>query len=161
MNLYEIDQSIQGLVDQETGELLDFEAFAALQMERERKIENAALWVKNLLSDAAQIKEEEAALKARRQAMERRAARLKEYLTMALGGEKFETPRCAISWRKSKALSVLDDTETAEWLIENGYVDLVVQQMPTLDKNGIKALIKDGIDVMGCELIQNESIQIK
>ena len=38
MTLYEIDQAIQGLVDPETGELMDYEAFAALQMDRDARL---------------------------------------------------------------------------------------------------------------------------
>lgn len=56
MTLYEIDQAIQGLVDPETGELMDYEAFAALQMDRDAKIENMALWYKDLMADAMAAK---------------------------------------------------------------------------------------------------------
>ena len=35
MTLYEIAQAIQGLLDPETGELMDYEAFAALQRDRD------------------------------------------------------------------------------------------------------------------------------
>ena len=38
MTLYEIDSAIQALVDPESGELMDYDAFAALQMEREVKL---------------------------------------------------------------------------------------------------------------------------
>ena len=41
MNLYEIDKAILELVDEETGEIADWDAFEQLQMEREQKIENA------------------------------------------------------------------------------------------------------------------------
>ena len=46
--LYEIDAEILASVDQETGEILDIEKLDALQMERERKLEGVALWVKDL-----------------------------------------------------------------------------------------------------------------
>ena len=62
MPLYEIDQSIKALVDPETGELLDYEAFARLQMEREAKLENIALWIKDLRAKAEEIKAEKAAV---------------------------------------------------------------------------------------------------
>ena len=68
MTLYEIDQAIQGLVDPETGELMDYEAFAALQMDRDAKIENMALWYKDLMADAKAIKEEADTLNERRKA---------------------------------------------------------------------------------------------
>ena len=88
MTLYEIDQKIQSLVDPETGELLDYEAFSQLQMDREQKIENMALWVKDLAAGAKAIKEEEDNLKERRKAMENKVERLKTYLSIALDGEK-------------------------------------------------------------------------
>ena len=58
MTLYEIDQRITELVDPETGELLDFDAFQALQMDRQEKIENAVLWYKDLIAPAKASKEE-------------------------------------------------------------------------------------------------------
>ena len=61
-NLFEIDAAIMAAmdrcVDPETGEI-DGEVYTeleALQMERERKIENIACWVKNLRSDADDLK---------------------------------------------------------------------------------------------------------
>ena len=62
MTIYEIDNRIAELVDPETGELLDYEAFAELAMEREAKIENMALWYKDLTAEAKAIREEERAL---------------------------------------------------------------------------------------------------
>jgi ssDNA-binding Zn-finger/Zn-ribbon topoisomerase 1 len=70
MNLYEIAAAITALVDPETGELLDFDAFDALNLERERKIENIGCWIKDLSAEAAAIKAEEDALKKRREALE-------------------------------------------------------------------------------------------
>ena len=66
MTLYEINAEIASLVDEETGELLDYDRFADLQMERDAKIENMALWVKDLDAEAAAIKAEETALAERR-----------------------------------------------------------------------------------------------
>ena len=56
--IYEIDQDILDCVDMETGEILDTEKLTALQMERERKLEGVALWVKDLSAEAAAVKEE-------------------------------------------------------------------------------------------------------
>ena len=54
MTIYEIDQKIMeafdAAIDQDTGEIVDQEAYAAflrLDMERDVKIENTALWVKD------------------------------------------------------------------------------------------------------------------
>ena len=52
MNIYEIDRAITDLFDAETGEIIDFDALAALQMERDQKIENVALWLQKPSRDA-------------------------------------------------------------------------------------------------------------
>ena len=66
--LYEIEQAIMDCVDLETGEIIDIEKLDQLQMDKDVKIENTALFIKNLLSDADQIREEEKKLADRRRA---------------------------------------------------------------------------------------------
>ncbi len=161
MKLYEIDSALEALVDPETGELLDYEQFSRLQMEREAKIENTALYVKNLEAEAKAIKEEEARLSERRKAMENKAKRLREYIGFALDGEKFETARCSISYRKSTALEVDDITSAAEWLDYNGHPDMVVYASPSIDKRAVTALIKGGTQVPGVELVDRQSLQLR
>ena len=108
MKLYEINGELEKLIDSETGEIANIEAFEQLSMERETKLENIALWIKNLDSDATAIKAEEKALAARRQTMENRADGLKDYLALMMGdGEKLETPRVKLSWRKSESVKIL------------------------------------------------------
>ena len=119
MTLYEIDQAIQGLVDPETGELMDYEAFAALQMDA--KIENMALWYKDLMADAKAIKEEADTLNERRKALENKAERLKSYLSLALDGEKFQTARCSVTFRKTSSIQVSNPEALIRWLEQNGY----------------------------------------
>ena len=46
-SLYEINEAIMNTIDLETGEITDFDKFEALQMERNEKLENIALWVNN------------------------------------------------------------------------------------------------------------------
>ena len=92
MTLYEIDKAITDLADPETGEITDFEALDNLQMARDQKIENIACYYKNLVSDAEAIKAEKEALAERQKVAENKAARLKEYLSYALHGEKFSRP---------------------------------------------------------------------
>ena len=47
MTLYEIDNAILECIDLETGEIIDTDKLDALQLERETKIENVALWIKD------------------------------------------------------------------------------------------------------------------
>lgn len=52
MTLYEIDQAILACIDEESGEIIDADALAELSMERDKKVEGVALWIKNLRADA-------------------------------------------------------------------------------------------------------------
>ena len=161
MKLYEIDQAIEALVDPETGEVLDFDAFEKLQMDRDQKIENMALKLKNLTAETKMVKEEEDKLSKRRKALERDSERLKGYLTQLLGGEKFKTARCSVSYRGSKSLQVVDNTSVIDWLIENGHHDLVTFTAPSFSKNDVKAMIQAGVVVPGVVITENTSLTVR
>lgn len=48
MTLYEINQTILSLIDEETGEILDEDQLERLNIAKEEKRENIALYIKNL-----------------------------------------------------------------------------------------------------------------
>ena len=64
MNLYQIDEQIQDILSQEimdpeTGEIFDvdnYELLAQLELSRETKIENTALFIKNLEAEFNALK---------------------------------------------------------------------------------------------------------
>lgn len=141
MSIYDIDSAIVSLIDEETGEISDEEAFDALQMERDAKVENIGLYYKDLTAEAKAIKEEEASLAARRKSVENKAERLKKLLNYALQGQKFSSPRLKVSYRKSSTVE-LKDGFTA-WAEENAD-DLLTYSEPKPNKTAIKAAIKDG-----------------
>ena len=66
LSLYHIDQALENLIDHETGEVLDFDAFEELQMARDAKIEGIVCWTKNLAAEAKAIREEEKELADRK-----------------------------------------------------------------------------------------------
>ena len=153
-SLYEIDRAILECVDLETGELIDPERLEALAMERDMKIEGVALWVKNLQSDAIAFKTEKEAFEKREKAALAKVESLKNWLADALGGQKFSTSKCAISFRKSTRLEVLEP--------DNLPKALIVETLSTKpDANAIKALLKNGMEVPGCRLVENLNTQIK
>lgn len=168
-SLYEIDQSIIELLengfnlaccDLETGEIDEQKAaeyLEQLQVERSVKVENIALYIKNLDADAEKIKEEEKNLKARRESKEKKAERLREYLksSMLIFGEpKFETARVALSFRTSKSV-VIDDMEK----LDKKYIQEKVSY--TADKTAIKKAIASGEVIEGARLEENKNLQIK
>ena len=153
-SLYEIEQAILDCVDCETGEIIDQEQLDALMMERSEKIESVALWVKNLESDAKAYKDEKEAFAKREKQATEKAKRLKEWLAKVCEGEKFSTPRCAVSFRVSESVEI--DEGAA---IPNEY--LRVKSTVEPDKVGIKAALKAGTEIGGCRLVSNVNTNIK
>lgn len=163
MTLYEIDKNIEALVntvDPDTGEItVDNDMLDALLMERDAKIENIACYIKNLVAESKAIKEEETALSARRKTTEKKAERLKDYLTYALQGEKFQTAKCAVSFRKSTSVEV--DDSFVEWAQASGNEDLLRYKLPEVDKTAVKERLTGGEAFDFARLVQNTSITIK
>ena len=158
MKLYEIDASMAALVDEETGEISDFEAFLALQMERDTKIENTALWHKNLAAEAEAIKAEEQNLSKRRRILENQAERLKGHLGYMLEGNAFKTAKVACSFRKTSAVELSDGF--MDWAKVGG-AEYLRTKDPEPDKKAIADALKQGIEIHGAELIQRNSLTIK
>ena len=161
MSLYEIDQSILALVDPETGEILDDAALEQLQMERESKLENIACWIKNLTAESAAIQQEELNLAERRKVIERKTERLKKYLAEALNGEKFQTAKCSVTFRKVSKVEITDAVSVATWCEDNGMCDLVVYREPTVSKNELAKLLKAGTEIPGAEVVEGISMGVK
>lgn len=153
-SLYEIDKSILGCIDQETGEMIDPDRLEALFMERNQKIENVALWIKNLQSDALAFKAEKETFAERERAANAKIEQLKKYLAQALDGQKFSTGKCAVSFRRSEQVEVLDES-----IIPRAYMVETVTYKP--DKNFIKEVLKDGQEISGCRLIKNLNTLVK
>ena len=161
MNLYEIDAAITSLVDPETGEILDYEAFEALAMQREEKLEGMALWYKDLCAEAAAIRAEEVNLAARRKACENKAERLKAYLSDLLAGDKFKTPREACSFRTSTSLEITDEAAFIEKMELGEHYEFLTYKAPQINRTEITKAIKAGQTVEGAELVKKSNIQIK
>ena len=153
-SLYEIDQGIMDCIDPETGEIVDIEKLSELQMQREAKIENVALWVKNLKAEANAYKAEKDAFAEREKAAKAKIENLSEWLTEALNGEKLTSNRVAISFRKSESVKITDIDA-----IPNNYIVETITESP--DKVAIKAALKNGLNVPGCELELKNNLQIK
>lgn len=160
MTIFQIDDKIQNLVDPETGELMDYEAFEALQMEREKKLDNVGVWIKDLQAQAKAIKAEEDTLAERRRVIEAKAERLRGYLDMALQGSSFTSARCDIRYRKSTAVQVVDEEKLIRWAKRNKLKDLFTVTTK-VNKTNIGKLLKEGTPVAGASLEERQNIQIK
>lgn len=162
MNIYEIDQAILDCLDTETGEIIDIDRLMDLQMAREQKLENVACWIKNLKAEAEVLKKEETSLADRRKVKENKALRLSQYLSDALGGENFETAKCAVSFRKNPgSVDIYDPQATVAYLEENGMNDLVTYLEPKISRTEVGKLMKAGEQVPGCQMVYGLSMSVK
>ena len=152
--LYQIDAAIMACIDQETGEIIDSEKLTELMIAREDKIEGVALWIKNLDSDILAYEAEKKAFEERIAAAKRRRDGLKDWLTGVLQGEKFSTSRCFVTFRKSKAVEIVDEAALPEM-----FVRVKTERAP--DKKAIGDALKKGTEVNGARLVENQSINIK
>lgn len=160
-SLYEIEQSILDCIDTETGEIIDAEKLNKLMIEKEVKIENVTLWVKNLLSDADAFKAEKDAFAEREKAARNKAENLKQWLSMALDGQKFSTSKVQISFRNSESVEIEDEKKFVDWAWDNERDDLLTYKDPTPNKTAIKQLLKSGKTLNGVSIVKNQNIQIK
>lgn len=162
MTLYELTEQIRILseqewVDPDTGEILDEDvanALNALTISRDEKIENIGLWIKDTLAEAEAIKEEKRKLEIRQRQKERLAESLKRYLDFVLAGQKFSSPRVAISFRNVvNGKTVIDDPT----LIPMAFQKVVTEPI----KSEISKAIKAGMDVPGAHLEDSHSVIVR
>lgn len=158
MNIYEIDAAIASLVDTETGEVRDYDYFEQLQIEREAKIENAALLYKNLKAEAEAIKAEEKALAERRKRAEANAERVKGYVESALNGEKYKTAKVAVSYRKSTFVEIEDGF--IGWAAHN-HDSLLRYAAPEPNKSAIAQYLTDGGECPYAQIIERNNMSIR
>lgn len=166
MNIYQIDSEIERIyedaIDTETGEIREefLEQLDSLHMERERKVENVALWYKNTQAEAKAIAEEIKALQGRKKALDTKSEWQERYLEYALHGQRFETPKVSVTYRKSTTVEF--DDEEAFCRVNAGLPELVttkVERKP--NKTEIRKLLKDGYLLGGVHLVDHQNMQIK
>ena len=153
-SLYQIEQAMLDCVDPETGEIINYEALEALQMEKDAKIEGVALWFKNLNAEIVALEAEISAFEKRKRAAANKAEGLKNWLAYALNGGKFKSTRCVITCRTSEQVHVKDAAKLPQEM-------LITKTSVKPDKAAIKEAIKAGQIIDGCTLITNVSATVK
>lgn len=157
MNIYQINEKIENFltenISEETGELLNLDIFASLELEKEEKVENTALAYKNQSAISDMLDKEIKVLQERKKTIDNAVKNLKILLDYALQGSKFETAKVKISYRKSKSLVV------ENW--KNVPYDFLKIKDPDVDKASLKKAIEKGLTVQGAYILENNNIQIK
>ena len=152
-SLYEIDRRILALADEETGEIADHEQLDKLQIERDAKLENIALWIKNLKAEEEDYKAEKRAFEERQRQAKAKRESLERYLSDILNGEKFKTVKVECSFRKSQRVEIDDVYSLPE--------EYIKYKEPDADKTAIKEAIKQGKEIAGARIVTALNLQIK
>lgn len=162
MTFREIDDRLLELVDPETGEIKDIQAFDDLQMERDKKAEGMALWVLDLRDEADAIQEEIKRLTDRKAAVNRKMDSLKRYLQIVLDNKPMKTPLISVSYRNTSAVEISDDEAVIRWAEKFGQEDNVLSYLPpVISKTEVKKLIQDGEKIPGVSLVEHTSTIIR
>jgi DNA repair exonuclease SbcCD ATPase subunit len=159
MKLYELAQNYAQLMEMaeemESDALVD--TLEALQDAIEDKAENIAKLIKNLEADAKIIKEEEKRLAERRQSIEKKIERLKQYLQEQLevaGLQKVKRPTITVAIQNNPPSVEIAD----EKLIPS---EFMIPQPAKVDKRAILERLKNGEEIPGCSLKQTKGVRIK
>ena len=107
---------------------------------------------------ASGIKEIERSQRDRRNSLEKKIARLKDYLRINFektNTEKIESDDIVIAIYKNPAkVHIVDEEKIPEEFFQ-------IKETKLLNKDKIKESLKNGEDIPGCELVQEKRISIK
>lgn len=164
MNLYQIASDMKAvidgamIVDEESGEILfDSSNIDALEVDFNDKLESCGLYIKNLEAESDAIRNEIKALQGRLKAKEGKVSRLRQYVLdcMEITGQKrLETPKVALSQRKSSYVDITDESKVPEDFKE--YIETC-----KVSKSDISKAMKAGKFIPGAELKERVNLQIK
>lgn len=164
LTLYEIAQEYRSDLDKLAELDLDDQTLTdtldGMSGALEVKAQSVACFIRNLEATAAQIKDAEASMAARRKALENKAARVKDYLLasmMVAGVQKVECPLFKLSVQDNPAAVEVYQPE----LVPEQFMRQPEPPPPAIDKTAIKEAIKAGQDVPGCRLTQGKRLAIK
>ncbi len=164
MTLFEIDARIRNILDSlysqadEDGVVPDseFEELEALNEERKTKLENTALYYKELRAEADAIALEAKKLTARAKAADTKAESLKKYLAMSMlknGDADVVTSKVKVTFRASERV-IIDD----EGILPKECLTEKITYTP--DRAKIKEAIKSGSVITGAHIESVQNIQI-
>ena len=141
-----------------------FDTLDGMEQELVRKAENVAVYIKNMESEAKTLKAEEDKLKARRQAKENAAKRMREYLMDCMKQaniSKIDEPRAVISLRNNpESVEISDQNDFISWANED-HDEYLRYKAPEINKTAVKNALKSGAEIPFAALTRSQSLTIK
>lgn len=159
MKLYELTESYINVLEkaEELDEQTLKDTLEAIEEAIEDKVENTAKLIVCLEADAKAIKEEERRLKERRQRLEAKIDRIKDYLKEQLelaGIDKVKRPTITVSIQNNPPKAVIVDEKS----IPHEYI---IPQPAKIDKRAILQKLKEGENIPGAVMVQERGVRIK
>ena len=141
-----------------------FDTLDGMEQELVCKAENVAVYIKNMESEAKTLKAEEDKLKARRQAKENAAKRMREYLMGCMKQaniSKIDEPKAVISLRNNpESVEISDENDFISWATAE-HVDYLRFKAPEINKTAVKNALKSGAEIPFAALTRTQSLTIK
>jgi len=152
----EFEKSLDNLLDHDDSDLI--KEIESIEGEFKSKSANVAKYIRNLEHLAQGIKEIERSQRDRRNSLEKKIARLKDYLRINFektNTAKIESDDIVIAIYKNPAkVHIIDEEKIPEEFFQ-------IKETKLLNKDKIKESLRNGDDIPGCELIQEKRISIK
>ena len=157
MNLYELSSNYRAIQEMDLDEETLRDTLDSIIGEAEPHADNIVKWIRNLKGENTAIKEEETRLKNKRITNENKIKALSLYLEDFLktsGLTRIKTELFTISLQNNPpSVEVYDAT-----LIPPKYL---IEQLPVVDKQIIKELLKQGKEIPGATLKQTKGLRIR
>tara|TARA_B100000427_G_scaffold163328_1_gene135753 strand:+ start:300 stop:791 length:492 start_codon:yes stop_codon:yes gene_type:complete len=152
----EFKDALENLTDLDDQAVID--TLESLEGEFKLKSTNVAKYIKNLENILDGMKEAESNMRQRRVSLEKKIHHMREYLRNNLeksGIKQIDAPDISISMQKNPYKVVINNENE----IPEDFID--TKETKTVNKEKIKEALKDGKEVPGCELVQENRITIK
>ena len=152
----EFEKSLDNLLDHDDSDLI--KEIESIEGEFKLKSANVAKYIRNLEHLAQGIKEIESTQKHRRNSLEKKITKLKDYLRINFektNTERIENDDIVIAiYKNPEKVHIIDEEKIPEEFFQ-------VKETKLLNKDKLKESLKNGEDIPGCELIQEKRISIK
>ena len=167
MKLYELTDQYNQLLEMADCDIPEDvlrDTLESIYQEFDEKADSIACLIKDLDAEANAIRLEEVQLASRRKSRQKTADKLRKYLSdemLRLGKSGFESARNKVSFRKSKSVSFLwDEKDIVDWAMVHRD-DFLIYAPPTISKAKLFEILKNGGEIPGVEICENQNIQIK
>lgn len=142
-----------------------FDTLEGIEELFEDKAVNVAVYIKNLRSEAEQLKAEKLKLEKRQSAKNKLADRLEKYLFDSMQKVKrtqIDRPQAKIRIKQNPESTVIENEQAfIQWAESNDRDDLLKYEQPSVKKTVVKALLKKKEEIPFAHLERKTVLEIK